>query len=129
MTKPQFIKGPGGEDFAIIPKAEYERLRRLAADEDIGTARLVGKARAAVERGGDIVLPKSVVDRLAKGENPIRVLRDWRDVTQLHLAFKTGLSQSYLSDLEHGRRTGSAETLATIAHALDVPLDLLVTVD
>lgn len=126
MTKAQFIKGPSGEELAVIPKAEYERLKKLAASEDVGIDRVVGRTRAAIARGDEVLLPKKVVDRLAEGENAIRVLREWKDMTQLYLSSKTGLSQSYLSDLENGRRTGSAETLSVIARVLGVPLDLLV---
>ena len=75
MTKVQFIKTAGGEELAVLPKSEYERLAALATDEDVGTARLVRKARAAVEAGQEVLLPKTVVDRLAAGGNPIRVLR------------------------------------------------------
>lgn len=126
MTKAQFIKGPSGEELAVIPKAEYERLKKLAASEDVGIDRVVGRARAAIARGDEVLLPKKVVDRLAEGENAIRVLREWKGMTQLYLSSKTGLSQSYLSDIENGRRIGSAETLSVIARVLGVPLDLLV---
>ena len=49
----------------------------------------------------------------------------WRDVTQLHLAFKTNIAQGYLSDIEFGRRKGTDETLRAIAKALDVPAEWL----
>jgi transcriptional regulator with XRE-family HTH domain len=83
-------------------------------------------AHAGVAAGGSL-LPKQVVDRLAKGENAVRVLREWRDMTQLHLAFKTNLSQGYISDVETGRRKGTAAALRRIAVVLKVPLDLLVS--
>lgn len=95
-----------------------------AADEDAGTARLVARTRKQVA-GGAPLLPKEVVDRIADGENPIRVLREWRDVTQVHLAFKTNLSQGHISDIENGRRTGTPAALRLIADVLKVPLDLL----
>jgi transcriptional regulator with XRE-family HTH domain len=72
------------------------------------------------------LLPKKVVDRLADGENSVRVLREWRDKPQEYIAFKTGLSQGYISDIETGRRDGTAAALRLIADALKVPLDLLV---
>ncbi len=97
---------------------------RREADEDVGTARLVARGRAAVASGAPI-LPKLVVDRLANGENPVRVLREWRDVSQLYLSFKTNLSQGYISDVETGRRKGTAASLRLIADVLEVPLDLL----
>jgi ribosome-binding protein aMBF1 (putative translation factor) len=122
----RFQKTPRGE-IAILPRKEYEALAAKAAeaDEDAGTARLVARARKEIMAGSPLV-PKDIVDRLANRENPVRVLREWRDITQMHLSFKTNLSQSHISDIESGRRTGTAATLRLIADALEVPLDLLV---
>jgi len=122
----RFQKTAGGE-FAILPRKEYEELAAKAAeaDEDAGTARVVARARKEVA-GGAPLLPKQVVDRLANGEHPVRVLREWRDIPQTYLSFKTGLSQGYISDVETGRRNGTAAALRLIADVLKVPLDLLV---
>jgi len=122
----RFQKTPKGE-VAILPRKDYEALvaRAAEADEDIGTARLVNRALKEVAAGAPL-LPKAVVDRLASGENPIRVLREWRDITQMHLSFKTNISQGHISDIENGRRTGTTATLRAIARVLNVPLDLLV---
>jgi len=123
----RFQKTARGE-IAILPRKEYEVLAAKAAeaDEDAGTARIVARARKEIAAGAPL-LPKQVVDRLTKGENPVRVLREWRDVTQLYLSLKTGLSQGYISDVETGRRKGAAAALRRIADVLKVPLDLLVS--
>ncbi len=131
----KFQKTARGE-VAILPRKEYEHLvaRAAEADEDAGTARIVARAREEIAEGG-VLLPKDVVDRLADGENPVRVLREWRErdkpggMTQMYLSFKTGLSQGYISDIETGRRTGTAAALRLIANVLEVPLDLLVSDD
>lgn len=121
----RFQKTPRGE-VAILPRKEYEVLvaKAAEADEDAGTARLVARARQEVMAGTPLI-PKEVVDRLANGESALRVLREWRDVTQMYLSLKTKLSQGYLSDIENGRRTGTPEALRLIANTLKVPLDLL----
>jgi hypothetical protein len=123
----RFQKTARGE-VAIMPRKEYEALvtKAAEADEDAGTARLVARARSEIAAGAPL-LPKHVTDCLAKGDNPVRVLREWREVTQLFLSFKTGLSQGYISDVETGRRKGAATALRRIADALKVPLDLLVS--
>jgi hypothetical protein len=123
----RFQKTARGE-VAILPRKEYEALATKAAevDEDSGTARIVARARSAILAGAPL-LPKQVVDRLANGENPVRVLREWRDLTQLYVSFKTNLSQGYISDVETGRRKGTAAALRLIADVLKVPLDLLVS--
>jgi hypothetical protein len=122
----RFQKTARGE-VAILPREEYEALvtKAAEADEDAGTARLAARARGEIASGAPL-LPKHVVDRLTNGENPVRVLREWRDVTQLYLSFKTNLSQGYISDVETGRRKGTAAALRLIADTLKVPLDLLV---
>ncbi len=122
----RFQKTPRGE-VAILPRRDYELLVAKAseADEDAGTARIVARARKEIAGGGPL-LPKDIVDRMANGENPLRVLREWRDITQMYLSFKTNLSQGYISDIENGRRRGTTAALRLVANVLRVPLDLLV---
>jgi transcriptional regulator with XRE-family HTH domain len=126
--KVEFRQTPSGE-VAIIPRAEYDRLKALSdeeAAEDIGTAKLV--ARAKKDKG--VLLPLAVVQKLAKGENPIRVLRKFRGLTKAELATAKGvqLTQNYLSDLEKGRVEGPIEVHRKLAKALKVPLDFLTAV-
>jgi len=113
-------------EVAIVPRAEYERLKALEreAEEDVGTARLVMRAKREIADGAP-VLPMSVVDRLGGSENPIRVLRQFRERTQDELSAGVGISQNYLSDLEAGKRKGPLELHQKIARFLGVPLDLL----
>jgi len=122
----RFKKTDKGE-IAILPRKEYEALvaKAAEADEDFGSARLVARARKEITAGAPLI-PKKFVDRIANGENALRVLREWRDMTQLYLSFKTGIGQGYISDLESGRRKGTTASLKKIADAMNVPLDLLV---
>jgi hypothetical protein len=94
-------------EVAILPRKDYEALAAKAqeADEDFGTARLVVRARKEVAAGMPLI-PKKVVDRIAGGENALRVLREWRGQTQLYISHKTNIGQGYISDLENGRRKG-----------------------
>jgi predicted transcriptional regulator len=85
----------------------------------------LSRARKEIAAGAPLI-PKKIVDRIAKGENALRVLREWREMTQLHLSFKTDIGQGYISDLESGRRKGTTAALKKIADAMNVPLDLLV---
>jgi hypothetical protein len=45
----------------------------------------VRNAREKIAAGREVIVPKAIVDRLAAGENPIRVLREWRTMTQAEL--------------------------------------------
>lgn len=55
----------------------------------------------------------------------ISLVRDLRRLTQTALADKSGVKQGYVSMVEAGVRSPSAETLAAFAEALDCPVDLL----
>jgi ribosome-binding protein aMBF1 (putative translation factor) len=124
----QFIRAPDGSDLAVLPRNEYDRLVALAAEaqEDAGASRIVRNSTRALKEGREVALPKAVVDRLANGENAVRVIREWRDMIQGELAVAVGISQNYLSGIETGRRKGPAELQKKFARALGVPLDLLV---
>ena len=123
----QFKKTAKGE-VAILPRVEYEKLAARAAEagEDEGTARIIARARKDVAAGAPLV-PLEVAERIADGESPLKVLREWRDVTQAYLSFKTNIGQGYISDIENGRRKGTAAAWSAIAKVLNVPLDILVT--
>jgi transcriptional regulator with XRE-family HTH domain len=69
------------------------------------------------------VLPPEVSAAILRGDSRLKAIRNWRGKTQLHLEFKTGIGQGYLSDLENGRRSGTRETIAKLAQALDVSVE------
>ena len=124
----QFIRTPEGDDLAVMPRNEYDRLVALAAEaqEDAGASRIVRNSLRALKEGREVVLPKTVADRLANGENAVRIIREWRGLIQGELAAAVGISQNYLSEIETGRRKGPAELQKKLARKLGVPLDLLV---
>jgi hypothetical protein len=113
-------------EIAILARKEYEALAAKAqeADEDFGTAHLIARARKEIAAGMPLI-PKEVVDRIARGENALRALRQWRGRTQRYIAHKTNIGQGYISDLESGRRKGTTTALKKIADVLKVPLDLI----
>src|SRR3954468_5539600 len=124
----QFIQTPGGDDLAVLPRTQYNRLVALAAEaeEDAAATRIVRNSIRAIKEGREVLLPKAVVDRLANGDNPVRVIREWRDMIQGELAVAVGISQNYLSGIENGRRKGPAQLQKKFARALGVPVDLLI---
>jgi transcriptional regulator with XRE-family HTH domain len=56
----------------------------------------------------------------------IKLCRGQRGLSQLELAESAGLSVSYLSLIEQGKRTLNLEVLETITNALRIPLNILV---
>ena len=119
----QIIEKDGRPEWAIIPYEDYRALlERAEAGAD---AAAYDRAVAAVTAGEELV-PATVVDRLLGGENPIRVWREHRGLTQEALAEQVGIAKAYLSQLEGGKRAGSAQVLQRIAVALRIDVDDLI---
>ena len=125
MSKIQIITSPSGEQLVVLSKEEFDLMAANQFDEDAETLRIYRESMAAIERGDDIALPEAVWDRLEARESPVRVLREFRSMTQKELAEAAGISQSYLSEIERGAREGTLSTIKAIAKALAVPLTVL----
>jgi DNA-binding XRE family transcriptional regulator len=117
----QLIERDGKPEWAVLPYEEY--LKLLEQAEMLEDIRDYDSAKAALENGEDELIPSEVVFALLDGDNPIKVWREYRGLTQQQLADKAGISKPYLSQIETGKRTGTTEILSTIAKALDVSLD------
>jgi len=82
--------------------------------------------KAALVRGEEELVPAEVVYAMLDGEQPIKVWREYRNMTQEQLAQLVDISVPYLSQLETEKRTGSLKVIAAITKALDVSVDFLV---
>jgi hypothetical protein len=121
----QTIKTPGGEELVVLTRAEYESLVRAAEEAEEEAADIAAYDAAKADAAGSDRLPFKVSQLMLKGASLLKALRLWRDETQLHLAFKTGTSQGFISDLENGRRNMTDEVAQRLAEVLDVPLHWL----
>lgn len=117
----QIIERNGKPEWAVVPYEHYQRM--LTESEMLEDIRDFDEVKAALARGEEELIPAEMVDALLEGENPIRVWRQHRGLTQAELAEKVGISDPYLSQLETGRRKGSPEVLLNVASALDLSLD------
>ena len=111
-----------GEEYAVVPLAEYEALRNLA-DEDAVDSSIIQRV---LEDPDQELVPFELSTRLADGEHPVRVWREYRGLKASELAASTGVAASYLSDIEKGKKPGSVNALKRIAAALNVTVDDLI---
>lgn len=117
----QLIERDGKPEWAVLPYEEY--LKLLEQAEMLEDIRDYDEAKAELEKGEDELIPSEVVFAIIDGENPIRVWREYRGLTQQKLADAAGISKPYLSQIETGKRKGTTEILSAIARALEVSLD------
>ena len=118
MNKPTIIERNGKPEYAILEYSDYERL--MAAAEDAADLAALAVLDAD-DREED--LPDEMVARLLAGENPVRVWREHRGLTGQQLAEQVDVQQSYISQIETGKREGTLDVLRRIAIALGITLD------
>jgi DNA-binding XRE family transcriptional regulator len=123
----QIIEKNGQPEWAVVPYEEYQRL--VAEAEMLQDIRDYDEVKLALANEEEELIPSEVTYALLDGENPIRVWREYRGLTQQQVAEKAGISKPYLSQLESGQRKGTVEVLAAIARALNVSLDDVVMSD
>lgn len=119
----QLIEKDGKPEWAVIPYEEYERL--VEEVEMLQDVRAYDEAKKAIAEGEELV-PSEVTYAILDGGHPVRVWREHRGLTQQQLAEAAGISVPYLSQIESGKRRGSAEVLAAIAKELGLSLDDIV---
>lgn len=82
--------------------------------------------RALTSNEGEGDLPDAIMDEIIAGQDSaIKILREYRGMTQSDLAQLAGLSRSYLTEIETGKKDGSVRALKSIADALNAPVGLL----
>ncbi len=80
---------------------------------------------AALEADDGSRIPHPVALAIMRGESPLIAYRTHRGLTLRELSRRTGISPSYLSEIERRRKPGAAATLAKVATALDTTIDTL----
>jgi ribosome-binding protein aMBF1 (putative translation factor) len=119
--------GPAGEEFpvTVIAQDEFEALTEQLENLIEHAENL--EAEIAYRRTRDEEsLPLEMVKRITAGENPVRVWRQHRGLSLRILAGEAGVSYSYLSEIETGKKEPAVKTLKRLTAALDVDLDDLV---
>lgn len=106
-------------EMVTIPREEYDRL--LEAAEDLADLQAYDRAKAD---GGESY-PADVVNRILDGENPVRVLREYRGLTAADAARAAGIHRVQWHDIETGKKRGSVDTLKAVAAALGVDLEMI----
>lgn len=120
----QFITAPDGSEMVVLPRVEYDKLQE--ALEDTQDAQAHRDIERKLANGEEELIPSEFADRLIDGENPIRVWREYRGLKGYQLAEKAGVSATYLSEIETGKKEGRVSTLAAIAGVLNLTIDDLV---
>jgi DNA-binding XRE family transcriptional regulator len=116
----QFIEIEG-KQVVVIPADDYRALLEKA--EMLDDVAAYDRAKAALAAGDDELVPAVVANAILDGENPVRVWRQHREMSQVQLAEAAGISQAYLAQIETGKREGTLGLYRSLADVLGVDLD------
>jgi DNA-binding XRE family transcriptional regulator len=120
----QVISQNGKPEYAVLPYSDYLVLVEQA--EMLEDVHSYDEAKNSIANGNEELIPASVVNALADGENPIKVWREYRKFTQQKVAEEIGISVPYVSQLETNKRKASIDVLKKMALLLNVDIDDLV---
>lgn len=114
------------DDMVTVRREDW--LELLAALEDAEDRAAIGERRAQERlRGKDVAradyLTVDEATRLLDGENPVKVWRKKRCLSQRALAGEARIASSYLAEIESGRKPGSDNAVRKLAAALRVAVD------
>ena len=121
----QLIERNGKPEWAILPYEEYLQLVEQA--EMLQDIQDYDRIKEAVASGEEEVIPAEVAYALAENVSPVKVWREYRQLTQSQLAQAVGMSVPFLSQVETGKRQASTRIIAALAKALRVRVDDLLT--
>jgi len=110
------------DDLARLISELEDAEDRSAVAERRALEKALGKERARRN-----YLTVEEARRLLDGESPVTVWREKRSLTQRSLAARAGIAPSYLTEIEKGRKPGSASTLSRLAGALEVAMEDLMS--
>jgi DNA-binding XRE family transcriptional regulator len=110
------------DDTAVLRRSDYDAL--IQAYEDAADALALAEVRAREAAGDAEYVPVEIAERIfVDSEQPVRVWREHRGLTLGALAKASGFAQSYVSEIENGKKRGSVRALAALAKALRVDIE------
>ena len=120
MSKVQVIEIDGRRAY-VVPAEIWERVKDMVEDAEDAAA-----YADAVAHDDGIRVPFDVAKARLEGAHPVRAWRDYRRMTLQALADVAGVSKAYVSQIEGGKRAGTAATLKKLASGLGVPVAVLI---
>ena len=105
------------QETVTINRAEYDALVAQNAE--------LKEHIAALEADDGSRIPHPVALAVIRGDSPLSAFRMHRGLTLRQLADSSGVTASYISEIERGIKPGSMTALARLATALDTTIDAL----
>ncbi|MDP2699420.1 helix-turn-helix transcriptional regulator [Thalassospira sp.] len=121
----QFVHNDQGTPVAVT--MSLETFKRLATPEAREMLEDQYLGELALEAADGPFYPFELTVRKANGENPLKVYREWRGLTQQELAEKVDVSTNYISQIETGKKQASRKLQMALAKVLGIDYDMIET--
>ena len=105
---------------AVVPWSDYMRM----TGDDNEDAGLIAEA---TPHRDEEAFPADVARRLLGDEVPLRVFREWRNMSQAELGGAAGVPPQYISQIERGERDMGGLTASKLGKVLGVSVDALIS--
>ena len=109
-----------------MTSAETVTLTRAEYDALVARNEQLEDIMAALQADDGSRVPHEIALAVMRGQSAMAAFRQHRGLTLRDLSRTTGISASYLSEIERGVKPGSRNALSSIAAALGVSIDVLV---
>jgi DNA-binding XRE family transcriptional regulator len=116
----------GNTNFIKIPEVEFNNL--LAELEDLQDIQDIRSAKEYIAAGEE-TFPSEFVSKLLDAKNSghkVAIWREYRGIKRNELATAAGVTGSYISMIENGKRKGDITLFRKIAGALSCNVDDLI---
>ena len=116
-----YLKDSHGKKAVVLSMESYEKIReQLEELEDI-------KSYIEHKNSGERTLPFDLVQELISTKaSKVKIIRKYREMTVVRLSKATGITESYLSQIENNKRTGTVEIYKKLAKALDIDIEIII---
>ncbi len=111
----QIINTPE-QEMVILPKSEFMAMEQLL-DAEV--------EKRILERNRKNGIVHTYYHRVIRGENPVKVYREWRGLSQYELADILGVTQGNIGKIERWSNVGSTRMLMKIANVLNIDFNHL----
>ena len=120
----QFIKQNDISAFAVLPIEDFNRL--IEPLEDAADASTIERLSVDIASENEKTYPHEVIKSLIDGVHPVKVFREYRNMTPAQLASACNVTPAHIYQIESGKRSMSVDVLRKMAQSLDVDADMLI---
>ena len=119
MDKPQILYHGENPAFVVLPFEIWQKFSETFDKADLDDETLAMLLAVEPDKAEDY-RPFVLVERMSAGEIPLKVYREWRNISQRSLAETVGVSLSHISKIECGLKVPSNRLKMRLAEALSI---------